>query len=186
MKEDDSWSKTPSALTDKLTNLTVLKWFIWSWISAAYLDCLRSMLFLRLVSYPTVSSSIYRQLSLVVSSKSGRCLSPVIIDGLENPGRSANMFWKFCNGMLLAIKFRIESCLQVNRFRYELQPATTCSKLSGWRQKEHSDGVEIPHLARFFRVGKELLIYLLSFVETPRKFIIAELSIRKLGSSSVL
>ena len=29
-------------------------------------------------------------------------------------------------------------------------------------------------------------IYLLSFVDTPRKFIIAELSIRKLGSSSVL
>ena len=29
-------------------------------------------------------------------------------------------------------------------------------------------------------------ICLLSFVETPRKFIIAELSIRKLGSSSVL
>ena len=31
-----------------------------------------------------------------------------------------------------------------------------------------------------------LPLYLLSFVETPRKFIIAELSIRKLGSSSVL
>ena len=29
-------------------------------------------------------------------------------------------------------------------------------------------------------------IYLLSYVETPRKLIIAELSIRKLGSSSVL
>ena len=29
-------------------------------------------------------------------------------------------------------------------------------------------------------------VYLLSFVETPRKFIIVELSIRKLGSSSVL
>ena len=29
-------------------------------------------------------------------------------------------------------------------------------------------------------------IYLFSFVEIPRKFIIAELSIRKLGSSSVL
>ena len=28
-------------------------------------------------------------------------------------------------------------------------------------------------------------IYLLSFVETPRKFIIAELSIRKLGSSII-
>ena len=32
----------------------------------------------------------------------------------------------------------------------------------------------------------EKFIYLLSFVETSRKFIIAELSIRKLGSSSVL
>ena len=31
-----------------------------------------------------------------------------------------------------------------------------------------------------------LALYLFSFVETPRKFIIAELSIRKLGSSSVL
>ena len=31
-----------------------------------------------------------------------------------------------------------------------------------------------------------LRLYLFSFVETPRKFIIAELSIRKLGSSSVL
>ena len=31
-----------------------------------------------------------------------------------------------------------------------------------------------------------LYLYLLSFVETPRKLIIAELSIRKLGSSSVL
>ena len=30
------------------------------------------------------------------------------------------------------------------------------------------------------------ILYLLSFVETPRKFIIAELLIRKLGSSSVL
>ena len=29
-------------------------------------------------------------------------------------------------------------------------------------------------------------IYLFSFVETPRKFVIAELSIRKLGYSSVL
>ena len=29
-------------------------------------------------------------------------------------------------------------------------------------------------------------VYLFSFVEAPRKFIIAELSIRKLGSSSVL
>ena len=34
------------------------------------------------------------------------------------------------------------------------------------------------------KTAKEVVIlYLLSFVETPRKFIIAELSIRKLGSS---
>ena len=32
----------------------------------------------------------------------------------------------------------------------------------------------------------KILLYLLSFVETPRKFIIGELSIRKLGSSSVV
>ena len=32
----------------------------------------------------------------------------------------------------------------------------------------------------------QISLYLLSFVETSRKFIIAELSIRKLGSSSVL
>ena len=31
-----------------------------------------------------------------------------------------------------------------------------------------------------------VIIHLFSFVETPRKFIFAELSIRKLGSSSVL
>ena len=33
---------------------------------------------------------------------------------------------------------------------------------------------------------KHTNLYLFSFVETPRKFIIAELSIRKFGSSSVL
>ena len=39
---------------------------------------------------------------------------------------------------------------------------------------------------RFLYVCMVNTIYLLSFVETPRKFIIAELSIRKLGFSSVL
>ena len=42
------------------------------------------------------------------------------------------------------------------------------------------------HLISFLYVCLVNTIYLLSFVETPRKFIIAELSIRKLGSSSVL
>ena len=37
-----------------------------------------------------------------------------------------------------------------------------------------------------FKAVTQVILYLLSFVETPRKFIIAELSIRKLGSSSVL
>ena len=43
----------------------------------------------------------------------------------------------------------------------------------------------ITSLYRFLYVCMVNTIYLLSFVETPRKFIIAELSIRKLGSSSV-
>ena len=46
MKADDPWSKTPSALTDILTNLAVLKWFFYSWIIIACIDCLSSMLFL--------------------------------------------------------------------------------------------------------------------------------------------
>ena len=37
-----------------------------------------------------------------------------------------------------------------------------------------------------YRVMRNGVVILASFVETPRKFIIAELSIRKLGSSSVL
>ena len=46
------------------------------------------ILFLRLVSYPTVSSSTYRQLSLVKISRSGRKSSPVITEGLGNDGKS--------------------------------------------------------------------------------------------------
>ena len=41
-------------------------------------------------------------------------------------------------------------------------------------------------LISFLYVCMVNTIYLLSFVDTPRKYIIAELSIRKLGSSSVL
>ena len=63
MKAADSFSKTPSALIDKLINFTALNFFFWSLIIFSYFDCLRLMLFLRLDSYPTVSSKIYRQLS---------------------------------------------------------------------------------------------------------------------------
>ena len=41
------------------------------------------------------------------------------------------------------------------------------------------------HALSFFYVCMVNTIYLLSFVETPRKFIIAELSIRKLGSKAL-
>ena len=42
------------------------------------------------------------------------------------------------------------------------------------------------YLICYARYLAAIKAYLLSFVETPRKFIIAELSIRKFGSSSVL
>ena len=42
------------------------------------------------------------------------------------------------------------------------------------------------YLICYARYLAAIKVYLLSFVETPRKFIIAELSIRKFGSSSVL
>ena len=54
--------------------------------------------------------------------------------------------------------------------------------LRGLRQLVDDKSVAIS----FLYVCMVNTIYLLSFVETPRKFIIAELSIRKLGSSSVL
>ena len=37
------------------------------------------------------------------------------------------------------MKLSTESCLQVNRFRYELQPATTCNKDSGLRQNDNNN-----------------------------------------------
>ena len=117
-----------------------------------YLACLRLLLFLRLVSYPTVNSIICKQLSFVVRSKSGRYLSPVTIEGLRNPGRSTKSFLE-CLGcrILLAMKLSTESCLQVKRFKYELQPATTCNKDSGLRQKKQSAVEDKPHFARFLR-----------------------------------
>ena len=83
MKADDSLSKTPSALIERLINSTDLKCFFCSLITSVYFSCLRLILFRRLVSYPTVNSRIYRQLSFVVSSKSGRYLSPVTIEGSQ-------------------------------------------------------------------------------------------------------
>ena len=70
---------------------------------------------------------------------------------------------------------------------------------SPWQQHGVNSGVRLPNYYTRTKLEKLLpitskdiyhfinyILYLLSFVETPRKFIIAELSIRKLGSSSVL
>ena len=56
------------------------------------------------------------------------------------------------------MKLSTESCLQVERFKYELQPATTCNKDSGLRQKEQSAVEDKPHFARFLRVGRVLFM----------------------------
>ena len=89
IKFDDSFSKTPSALTERLMNFTGRNFFFCSTIISLYFEYLRCILFLKLVSYPTVSSSTYRQLSLVKISRSGRKSSPVITEGLGNDGKSA-------------------------------------------------------------------------------------------------
>ena len=112
-----SFEKTPKALIDKLINLTVLKWSFCCVIRSLYLSLLRSTLFWRLDSYPTESSSMYRQSFEIERSRSGRYVSPVIIDGLLYPGRSTNSV-ELCSGWnIFAIKLRMESCLQVNRGR---------------------------------------------------------------------
>ncbi|CAB3983090.1 Hypothetical predicted protein, partial [Paramuricea clavata] len=47
----------------------------------------------------------------------------------------------------------------VSRLRYDWQPATTCRSVSGARHREQSEVGDKPHLARFWRVGRELLMY---------------------------
>ena len=63
-----------------------------------------------------------------------------------------------------------------------------CCKQNALRRPKQSDekGQSDAIAATILEHQIIYILYLLSFVETPRKFIIAELSIRKLGSSSVL
>ena len=56
------------------------------------------------------------------------------------------------------MKLSTESCLQVNWFKYELQPATTCNKDSGLRQKEQSAVEDKPHFAKFL-LGRKGVVY---------------------------
>ena len=66
-----------------------------------------------LVSNPMVSSRMYRVLSLVTKRRSGRRESPVIREGDKKTGRSAYMEQLGSADIVLAIKLRTESCLQV-------------------------------------------------------------------------
>ena len=60
------------------------------------------------------------------------------------------------------------------------------ASLVSWTDVFHSPPWFLQLYLSFLYVCMVNTIYLLTFVETPRQFIIAELSIRKLGSTSVL
>ena len=117
------------------------------------------MFFWRLDSKPTINSTLYRHSFDVLRSKSARCASPVLIDGLLYPGRSTYRQEPFTLCRHVARKLRMESCLQVNRSRYDWQPATTCRRVSGARHLEQPGEGVIPHLVRFWRIGRALLMY---------------------------
>ena len=95
-------------------------------VSCMYLSFFLSVLRLKLVSNPTVSSMKYLVAEPVEISISGRQWSPVIMQGERKPGRSVYMvgFSMHCN--VDAIKCKAELCLHVYRpsSRYDLQPAT--------------------------------------------------------------
>ena len=80
--------KIPSELIETFINLT--SWYLDdnSCIRLWYFPYFLLVLLSILVSKPTVSSMIYRVLSAVERSISGRNCSPVIIQGERNSGRS--------------------------------------------------------------------------------------------------
>ena len=80
-KEVQELLKMPKALMERLTKWTALNCFLSSDRRGAYLFFFLVELEARLVSKPTVSSNRYRELSLVLSSKSGRNSSRAIMDG---------------------------------------------------------------------------------------------------------
>ena len=68
----DSLEKIPKALIDKFMKLIFLKSLLLEENSSLYLVCFLNKFFSKLVSCPTVSSSIYRCLSEVFIKRSGR------------------------------------------------------------------------------------------------------------------
>ena len=65
----------------------------------------------------------------------------VIKEGDIKAGRSAYSEQSVSVENVLAMEFRIESCLQVYIpcYRYRLELETMCCKVSDCRQKEHAD-----------------------------------------------
>ena len=153
-------ANTPSELTDTLINLTWLYFFFWSAINGRYFSCFRTELVLRFVSKPTVNSRMYKTLFSIAKRRSGRSWSPVITEGLIKPGRSTYSLDLSTLRRLDVMKFKTEFWRHVNlpSSRYDLQPEITCRSDSGQEQKEQSGDDDRPHLTRFFRVGRELLI----------------------------
>ena len=100
-------------------------------------------------------------LSAVERIMSGRRLSPVIIQGDRQPGRSTYNFYEFTDWKVWARRRKAELCLQVKRpwSRCVLQPATMWSSDSEWRQKEQPEVFE--RIQRFFLVASVLLRYLI-------------------------
>ena len=79
----------PRKLIERLTNITDLYLRFRSETRGAYLERFLSALQLRLVAKPIVSSRTYRQFSFVFNSRSGRMLSPVMMDGEGKPGTAS-------------------------------------------------------------------------------------------------
>ena len=71
-KEKHELPKIPRELIERFTNLTDLYLRFRSEIREAYLECFLSVLQVKLVSKPKVSSRTYRRFSFVCNSRSGR------------------------------------------------------------------------------------------------------------------
>ena len=105
--------KIPRELIERLTNVKDLYLHFRSEIRKAYLDHFLSALQLRLVSKPIVNSRAYRQFSFVFNSRSGRKVSPVMMDGEEKPGTSAKIDDPSIAFKEVAKKLSTELCRQV-------------------------------------------------------------------------
>ena len=78
-----------------------------------------------------------------------------------------------------------QACVAKSTTEAEYMALSIACQEAIWLRRLLSD-IQVNQQISFLYVCMVNTIYLLSFVETPRKFIIAELSIRKLEFSSVL